>query len=592
MKPSSRVEGYAPIEDYGVLTDGRTSALLSLDGRVDWWPVPTLDAMPVFAAILDAERGGFLALSPVGDYDVERHYVEGTNVLESVITTGTGSVRVTSALNMASTGRLPWTELVFRVEGLEGIVSMERSLSPGTQFQTAEASSTKEQGVAVLRLGTHTVATLCGKVDAGSVVETGATFSVRAEEKYVQALLATNEEPLLVPTLQVIDARLDATKDNWRRWTAMVKAPERWSEEVTRSALVLKSLLAEYTGAMAAAATTSLPEKIGGSKNWDYRFSWVRDSSFAIDALLNLRLSEEIHNAVAWLLQAIRRNGPKLHVFYSLTGEEPGPEEALDAAGYRHSRPVRSGNGAASQRQLGNYGDVFDTVHQYVKEGNLLDLQTQDCLGELAKRCAMDWRKPDSGIWELQETQQYTISKIGCWVALDRAVKIHEMGQLRDADVVKWREEREAIREFIERECWSHEKRSYTFYAGTDQLDASVLLCARTRFDVGERLVGTIDAISRELREGPLVYRYSGARDSEGAFIACTFWLVEALAESGQLEAARELMDEAVTLTNDVGLLAEQMDPTSRAFLGNTPQALSHLALINAAFAIHEQTPS
>jgi GH15 family glucan-1,4-alpha-glucosidase len=490
---------------------------------------------------------------------------------------------------MASTGRLPWTELAFRIEGLAGAVSMQWSLAPGTQFQTTSASASREQGVAVLRIGEHTVVTLCGKINDESATEMAATFTVRAKEKFVLALLATNGEPLLVPTLEAIDARLDATKDNWRRWTALVNAPERWSEEVTRSALVLKSLLAEYTGAIAAAATTSLPEKIGGPKNWDYRFSWVRDSSFAIDALINLGLAEEVHNGVAWLLRAIRRNGPKLHVFYTLTGEKPGAEVTLDASGYRNSQPVRSGNGAARQRQLGNYGDVFDTVYQYVKEGNLLDLQTQDCLGELARRCAKEWRKPDSGIWELQETQQYTISKIGCWVALDRAVKIHEMGQLRDADVERWGEERDAIREFIDQNCWSEKKRSYTFYAGTDQLDASVLLCARTHFDVGERLVGTIDAVSRELKDGPLVYRYTGARDSEGAFIACTFWLVEALAASGQLGPATQLMEEAVGLTNDVGLLAEQMDPANRAFLGNAPQALSHLALINAAFAIHEQ---
>ena len=352
-------------------------------------------------------------------------------------------------------------------------------------------------------VGVHTVVTLFGEVEAGAATEVPATFTVRPGEKFVLAVLATNDEPVLVPSLAAIDGRLDATKNNWRRWSALVTPPARWSEEVTRSALVLKSLLAEYTGAIAAAATTSLPEKIGGPKNWDYRFSWVRDSSFAIDALINLELSEEFHSGVSWLLQAIRRNGPELHVLYTLEGKEPGAEKKLEADGYRQSQPVRSGNGAARQRQLGNYGDVFDTVYRYVSEGNLLDVTTQSCLCELAQRCCKEWRKPDSGIWELHQIEQYTISKIGCSVALDRALKIHEMGQLRDADVAKWEKERDAIREFVEQNCWSDEKRSYTFYAGTDQLDASVLLCARTGFDVGERLVGTIDAVSRELRVGP-----------------------------------------------------------------------------------------
>ncbi|MGB8197524.1 MAG: glycoside hydrolase family 15 protein, partial [Acidimicrobiales bacterium] len=467
MNPSPRLDGYAPIEDYAVLTDGRTSALVSRDGRIDWWPVPTLDATPVFAAILDAESGGFLSLAPVSDYDVERQYVEGTNVLESEVTTAEGSVRVTSALNMASTGRLPWTELAIRVEGLTGAVAIRWTLSPGTQFQTANASTSREQGVPVLRLGAHTVVTLFGEVEAGAATEVPATFTVRPGEKFVLAVLATNDEPVLVPSLAAIDGRLDATRDNWRRWSALVTPPARWSEEVTRSALVLKSLLAEYTGAIAAAATTSLPEKIGGPKNWDYRFSWVRDSSFAIDALINLELSEEFHSGVSWLLQAIRRNGPELHVLYTLEGEEPGAEKKLEAAGYRQSRPVRSGNGAARQRQLGNYGDVFDTVYRYVSEGNLLDVTTQSCLCELAQRCCKEWRKPDSGIWELHQIEQYTISKMGCWVALDRALKIHAMGQLRDADVAKWEKERDAIREFVGQNCWSDEKRSYTFYAGT-----------------------------------------------------------------------------------------------------------------------------
>lgn len=594
MIPSPRIEGYAPLQDYAVLTDGRTSALISLDGRVDWWPVSTLDALPVCAAVLDAERGGFFSLSPVGASDVVRQYVEGTNVLESVFTSQDGSVRVTSALNMASSGRLPWTELALRVEGLSGEVPMRWTFTCDTRFQTDGVSIAVEQDVPIVRLGTCTIATLFSKEDDIVVKpdEVSAAFTVTAGSKVVVALLATNDAPVFVPKLSAIDARLDASKDNWRRWSAMIDPTQNWHEAVTRSALVLKSLLAEYTGAIAAAATTSLPERIGGPKNWDYRFSWVRDSSFAIDALINLGLSEEVHNAVAWLLQAMRRNGPDLHVFYTLAGEMPGDEKDLDATGYRGSQPVRAGNGAASQLQLGNYGDVFDTVHRYVKDGNVLDLASQKLLSELADRCCDEWRQPDSGIWELPERQHYTISKIGCWVALDRAVQLHELNQLRTGDAKRWRREREEIRRYIERECWSEKKQSYTFYAGTDDLDASVLLSARTGFDVGARLTTTIDAISAELRHGPLLYRYTGAEASEGAFVACTFWLVQALAAAGQRVQAVTLMDEAVMLANDVGVMGEQMDPMTRAFLGNMPQALSHLALINAAHSIDATGPT
>ncbi len=582
-----RVDGFAPIEEYAVLTDGRTSALISLDGRVEWWPVPTIDAPLVCGSLLDPDGGGYLALAPEGEFSVERHYVEDTNVLESVFTTEEGQVRVTTSLNMAATGRLPWSELALRVEGLAGEVAVRATFVASTHFHTAEPSSSKEGGVAVLRVGTQTIAIVAdGALDV-VLSEHGAslTHQVRPGSSLVLGLIASDREPLFVPSSTEVDRRIDDTVDNWRRWTALVEAPEPYRDACVRSALALKSLIAEYTGAIAAAATTSLPERIGTDKNWDYRFSWVRDSSFAIDALMNLGLDEEVHNAVAWLLRAICANGPDLHVFYTLEGEVPGKEETLEARGYRDSQPVRSGNGAARQRQLGNFGDVLDTVYRYVEQGNLLDVTSRAQLAALVEQCCRQWTKPDSGIWELHETRHYTISKIGCWVALDRAVKLVECGQLA-GDVARWRDEREKVRAFIETECWSESKQSYTFFAGTEDLDAAVLLSARTGFDVGERLVTTIDAIVAELGRGPLVYRYSGAEASEGAFVACTYWLVEALAGTNQRERALALMDEALTLPNDVGLLAEQIDPGSRSFLGNVPQALSHLALINAAHAL------
>jgi GH15 family glucan-1,4-alpha-glucosidase len=404
----------------------------------------------------------------------------------------------------------------------------------------------------------------------------------------VLAILAAEEEPLFLPSLVSIDKRVDDTKDNWRRWTSLIRSSGQWHTSVTRSALVLKTLLAEYTGAIAAAATTSLPENIGGDKNWDYRFAWVRDSSYAIDALINLGLGEEVHNAVAWLLRAIKANGPELHVFYTLTGELSLEEVTLPVPGYRGSQPVRSGNDASGQLQLGNYGDVMDAIYLYLKEGNVLDVTSRQVICELARQCADRWREPDSGIWELDEIRHYTISKIGCWVAMDRLVELFEMGHLPGGDVARWRSERQAIRDFIEQRCWSDSKGAYSFYADTDDLDASVLLSARTGFDVGERLASTVEAVNRELGRGPLLYRYSGAEQTEGAFVACTFWMIEALAALDQRSRAIEWMNDAVALANDVGIFSEQIDAETRTFLGNTPQALSHLALINAAHALEE----
>ncbi len=355
---------------------------------------------------------------------------------------------------------------------------------------------------------------------------------------------------------------------------------------MTRSALLLKTLIAEDTGAISAAATTLLRERIGGGKNWDYRFSWVRDSSFAIDAFLNLGLNKEVQSAFSWLLTAIKDNGPELHVFYTLAGAITSSAVELGATGYRNSRPVHCGNDASNQLQLGNYCDVFDSVYRYLIKGNVLDVTSEVLLRDLAERCCDEWMQSDSGIWELNDIEQYAISKINCWVAVDRAVKLFERGHLHGGDIARWRNERYAVRAFVRKRCRSTKRNSYSFYADTDELDASVLLCARTGFDIGPRLVSTIEAISRELCHGALDYRYTRAEESEGAFVACTFWLVEALAAVGQRESATMLMDEDICLVNDVGVLAEQIDRSKGEFLGNVPQTLSHLALINAAYSL------
>jgi GH15 family glucan-1,4-alpha-glucosidase len=347
----------------------------------------------------------------------------------------------------------------------------------------------------------------------------------------------------------------------------------------------LKLLAYSPTGAIAAAATTSLPERIGGKRNWDYRFMWVRDAAFTIDAMLTLDLHDEAHAAVKWILGALRRTSPELRVFYSLDGDEPGAESRIDLAGYRHSQPVRSGNRAARQIQLGTFGDLFEMIWLYVRDGHRLDPSSSRLLTDLADRCCDVWMTEDAGIWELTETRHYTVAKIGCWTALDRAVRLAEAEQIDSAHARRWRDERTRIADWINANCWSPSKRSYTAYAGTEDLDAATLLAGRTGFEVGERLAGTIAAIRDELSDGPLVYRYTGADDEEGAFVACTFWLVNALVMNRQREAARNLMDQAVRLVNDVGLLAEQIDPGSGAMLGNFPQGLSHLALINAACA-------
>lgn len=580
-----RDEGYAPIADYAVLGDGRTVALVAADGRIDWWPIPRLDAPPACAAIVDPADGGFFALAPCGEYEVERHYVAGTNVLETEYTTPTGTVRVTDALNTGLCGPLPWTELARRVVGVRGEVDLEWHLEPGDRFGSARPWTTHRGAVPIIILGDQTIGLVLRGTDTLRVEHTCVTGRIRTTPGSfaLVAAVAADDQPVFLPSADDIDQRIERTIAHWRGFvTETIGYRGLFAPEVERSALALKLLVGE-SGAIAAAATTSLPERIGGPKNWDYRYAWVRDASFTLDAFIALGMHEEAQLATAWLLRALRRSAPDLHVFYTLAGEVSAGESRLDAPGYRNSTPVRSGNGASGQTQLGTYGDLFDTVFRYLAAGHVLDAATGRMLADLADRCCDTWKCRDSGIWELEQREHYTISKIGCWVALDRAAHLAADGHLPAHHAERWRTEAREIRRWVLENCWSASKRAYSFYAGTDDLDAAVLLAGRTGFDRSRRLATTIDVIQQELGVGPLLYRYSGMEQDEGAFVACSFWLVDALAWTGQLARAEKTMEEALSLLSPLGLLAEQIDPASGAFLGNVPQGLSHLSLINAA---------
>jgi GH15 family glucan-1,4-alpha-glucosidase len=590
----TRIDGYAPIEDYAVLGNGSTVALVGLDGQIDWWPLPSIDSPPIFAAVLDAARGGHLRLCPAVDYQVTRRYVPDSNVLATTFHTATGAVCVTDALTVGRAGRLPWAELVRCVEGIEGSVAMTWTVAPGDRFGLsmpklrAIGDNGDDSDLITIDMGELHLAVHCldiGKPDLRRNVLRG-SFTSSVGRRQLLALTGSQSEPLFFPSRAAFEARVDTTIEEWREWSLGIHYDGGWKSEVTRSAFALKTLMYAPTGAIAAAATTSLPERIGGSKNWDYRFIWIRDAAFTLNALINLGLDEEVQAAVSFLLRTIRASAPNLHAFYTLAGEVPANERELRMPGYRDSKPVRSGNDADGQTQLGVFGDLFDTVWNYVDQGHLLDHETSSMLAEIADRCCKKWRDKDSGIWELHAKRHYTISKMGCWVALDRAVKLHQRGQLPSKHARRWARERDAVKAWVERYCWSPTKSSYTFYAGTDGLDAATLIAGRTGFDRGDRLAGTVAAVKAELGRGPLLYRYTGAEAEEGAFIACSFWLVSALANLGRVEEATSLMDEVVALGNDVGLFAEQIDPTSGAMLGNVPQGLSHLALIDAALCI------
>jgi len=593
-----RAGGYAPISSYAAIGDGRTVALVAGDGSIDWLPLPELDSPSVFGALLDAERGGRFALAPDLPYTAERRYLPGTNVLQTVFSTGRGSVRVTDAMTMPAGGGLgPLRELARRVDGLVGSVPMSWRVEPRFGYGAAPTRLGRRGGTAVATAGGDALAVCCfeagaPEIDGGAI---RGRFEARAGTRALLALCAASHEPLVIPTGDELDARLEGTATTWREWNDGLTYQGPWREPVLRSALALKLLVYAPSGALAAAATTSLPEELGGERNWDYRFSWVRDSAFMLNAFLGLSCAPEARAYFWWLMHASQLTHPRLRVLYRLNGAARAPERELPLDGYRGSRPVRAGNAAAGQRQLDTYGELFQTAWLYATTGHRIDRDIARRLAEVADLVCRIWREPDAGIWEVRsEERHFTQSKMMCWIALDRAVDLADRSLIPARHAERWRAEAEAIREFVETRCYSEDKRSYVRSAGSDDLDASLLL--GILFSYGDarsdRWTGTIEAVRNELAHGPYVHRYTGEdglAGSEGAFLPCSFWLAESLARTGRTAEAVELMDELVGLANDVGLYAEEVEPATGAFLGNIPQGLTHLALISAALAITEE---
>ncbi|MGH2978093.1 MAG: glycoside hydrolase family 15 protein [Solirubrobacterales bacterium] len=586
---------YAPLRDYAAIGDGRTAALVARDGSIDWLCLPTLDSPSVFGAILDRDRGGSFMLEPEVPYDVARRYLPDTNLLETTFTTGGGATRVTDAMTLPGEGLAPERELVRRVEGLSGRVPLRWRVEPRFGYGA--------QGPRIEQRGEVPVATMGGEALAVCAWSAGdhqygrdsvsGRFEVSAGEQALIAIASAHGEPLVLPGRSQVERRLADTERFWRTWAVGRTYDGPWRGAVLRSALALKLLVFAPSGAIAAAATTSLPESVGGERNWDYRFSWVRDSAFTLDAFLELGCPGEATAFFWWLMHASQLTHPTLHVLYRLDGG-PSPAEAeLDLSGYRGSGPVRVGNAAARQRQLDVYGELFQTCWLYTRAGGRLDADLGRRLGEIADLVCELWRRPDSGIWEVRSKPvHFTQSKVACWTALRQAAGLAEEGWIPARGVRRWRAEAEAIRRFVEERCWSEQKRSYVRFAGSEELDASLLLAVLMGYeDSSDRLVSTVEAVRRELGSGPLLYRYTGEdglSGGEGFFLACSFWLVDALARCGRLHEAAETMEELLAIANDVGLYAEEVEARTGEFLGNFPQGLVHLALINAAVSISE----
>ncbi len=595
---SPRCGGYAPLAAYGAIGDGRTVALVADDGAIDWLSWPDLDSPSVFGALLDSEAGGECTVAPTIPFQVTRRYLPGTAVLETTFFTTAGTARLVDAMSTYGPILGPSREVQRRVEGVVGRVPMRWTVRPRFGFGRRPTALGWRMGIPVATAGADALAVRAFGAGSPRIVQDHmvGSFESTPGSSAVIALSGAHQEPLVFPSRQALDLRFTQTLASWRSWLDTRTYAGSWRAAVIGSAMALKMLIYAPSGAVAAAATTSLPEEIGGGRNWDYRFCWVRDASFTMAALLRLGCAAEAQAYFWWLVQATQLTHPRLQPLYRLDGGAHVRERSVPMPGYRGSRPVRIGNAAAAQLQLDTYGELLTTAWLYAEAGGRIDRDIGHRLGEIAGLVSRIWGCPDAGIWEVRSAPaHFTQSKMMCWVALDRADRLAQRGLIPARHRGSWRAQANACRTFIETRCYSSAKGSYVRAAGEQELDASVLLGLLAGYGDphGPQWRSTIEVIRQDLGHGPYLYRYTGEdglAGTEGAFLSCSFWYAEALARTGRGAEAAELMDQLVTLANDVGLYAEEIDPSSGAFLGNLPQGLSHLALISAALAITEES--
>lgn len=596
---------YLPIENYGVVGDLHTVALIGLNGSVDWLCFPVFDSPSVFGAILDEQKGGRFQIFPDdGEVKVKQMYLPNTNVLITRFLSPAGLAEIVDFMPVETEYNETWNHrLVRRVNVVQGSFKFKMVCQPA--FDYARADHTVEaydNGVIFhskdlsLGLASEVPLTIQGNVavcefrlERGQNVD----FMLHRVERTGPAGESIQDKKL--------DDVLKDTVNFWRNWLSKCTYEGRWREMVHRSALVLKLLTFAPTGAIVAAPTTSLPEVIGGGRNWDYRYTWIRDASFTCYALLNLGFKTEASRFMEWIEARCKELDPKaggLQVMYGIDGRHDLTELTLDhLSGYRNSKPVRIGNGAFGQLQLDIYGELMDAVYLFSKYASPLSYDQWTYLRELMDWLCLNWQTADSGLWESRAgNQHYVYSRMMTWVALDRALRLARQRGL-PADTNVWKKTRNAVYEEIIAKGWSEKRQSFVQYYGSDVLDASNLLMPLVKFlgPTDPLMLSTLDRITEELAFDALVYRYDlekGAEDGlhgrEGTFCLCSFWLVECLTRAGRLDEARLQLEKMFSYANHLGLYAEEIG-TSGEMLGNYPQAFTHLSLITAAYNLNRE---
>lgn len=598
------------IQDYAIIGDGRSAALISNHGSIDWLCWPRFDSASIFAAILDPEIGGHWSIRPAQESKTSRRYFENTNVLETQFVTAAGKITVIDFMPVTSEetkrGLLwPEHELIRQIRCDDGEVEIVVEFCPRLDYgRTApKIKNRRELGWWIDIVRRAFIFRSSMQLDqlnpsTSTPVACEALSSkcrLKAGETVAFSLSFSSEAPAVVPSLgDSIVEKLDLTIEWWRSWAAQSKYSGPYQRQVTRSALVLKLLSYAPSGAIVAAPTTSLPESIGRDLNWDYRFAWLRDAAFTVHALFGLGYEEDAKAFVDWLLHATRLTRPKLRVLYDVFGESSPDEQVLDhLRGHANSGPVRIGNAASRQLQLDLYGEVVEAVSHFIGENEKLDREMQKILRQCAEYVCEHWIEPDNGMWEYRDQRRpYTHSRLMCWVALDRVLRLHQRGQLDGIDEEKCEAERARIRAEIETRSWNEKLQSYVQASGEEVIDANALLLAYHGFEKAssQRLQQTYQRFCERLvpRRG-LVYRDERSfQKNEGAFALCSFWEADFLARSDRINEGHEIFQATLAFANDVDLFAEEIDPATSDALGNFPQAFTHLGVINAALSLRD----
>jgi GH15 family glucan-1,4-alpha-glucosidase len=592
-----RSEADPQIGDHALIGDGRTAALCASDGTIDWLCLPRFDSDPIFGSLVGGPRAGRFSIE-VDARRTGRRYRDRSAVLETTWETDGSKVLLTEGMVLHASGRLlPQSLLVRRLQAHGAPVTVRMRFDPANGLGGGRPPTARRNGGLVVTRGTLA---LDVRTAPQIAIEPGTdmSFTLAPDRPVTFSVSVSDRQPLvLVPPDRAFEL-LEETDRWWKRWADRISYSGSRRGAVVRSSITLRLLTYAPSGAPVAAPTTSLPEDPGGIRNWDYRYAWPRDAAIGVTAFLATGLLDEAHSFLHWLTVASRLTRPRLQVVYTLDGK-PGLDEVEidDAPGFRGSRPVRLGNAAATQHQLDVYGWVMDAAWQVNRSGGTVHPATWRTIAGFADFVAANWREPDAGIWEERfHPSHHVHSKAMAWVALDRAIRIARARRVGSRRAARWKAERDALRREIDARGFDRERNTFVRAYGSHELDASLLTLAAFDFDEDPvRFTGTLQAIRRELGAGgPLLYRYPPGRDGlpgeEGAFLPCSFWAVQALARTGRHEEAARSFEELCARSNDVGLYAEEMDPTTGQHLGNFPQALTHGALIQAALALEPVT--